>query len=147
MPRAKIATTQAMHTLLQLHAELGGKILDNKAEAKRLAASMKAVEAVLKMLQPGYDIRPIAIRRRTPNPWFKRGTVFRHAIEVLKAAEKPLTTREVARRMLQAKGVPLAHKAVRHLAGSVQSSLHNHKGGSVVAHDQTTPVRWSLDTQ
>ena len=37
MPRAEIATTQAKFTLEQLHAELGGKILDNKREAKRLA--------------------------------------------------------------------------------------------------------------
>lgn len=35
MPRAEIATKQAKFTLEQLHAELGGKILDNKAEAKR----------------------------------------------------------------------------------------------------------------
>ena len=49
--RAKIATTQATHTLLQLHAELGGKIIDNKKEATRLAGSMRHVEAVLKLLE------------------------------------------------------------------------------------------------
>jgi hypothetical protein len=64
MRRAKILTTQATHTLEQLHAELGGKILDNKAEAKRLAEAMVHVEAVLKLLEPGYDVRPIAVRRR-----------------------------------------------------------------------------------
>jgi hypothetical protein len=41
------ATKQAKFTLEQLHAELGGKILDNKAQAKRLAEGMKHVEAVL----------------------------------------------------------------------------------------------------
>ena len=76
MPHAKILTTQATHTLEQLHAELGGKILDNKAKAKQLAASMVHVEAMLKMLQPGYDVRSIAIRRRKPNPFFKRGTLW-----------------------------------------------------------------------
>jgi len=38
---------QAKFTLEQLHAGLGGKILDNKAQAKRLAEGMKHVEAVL----------------------------------------------------------------------------------------------------
>jgi hypothetical protein len=33
MLHAKIATKQAKFTLAQLHAELAGKILDNKAEA------------------------------------------------------------------------------------------------------------------
>jgi hypothetical protein len=32
MPQAKIATKQAKYTLEQLHAELGGKIFDNKRE-------------------------------------------------------------------------------------------------------------------
>jgi hypothetical protein len=66
MPRAQIATRQAKYTLEKLHAELGGKILDNKAEAKRVAASMVQVEAVVKMLDPSYDVRPIAVRRRKP---------------------------------------------------------------------------------
>ena len=89
MPRAQILTTQATLTLEKLHAELGGKILDNKAEAKRLAAAMVHVEAVLKMLQPGYDVRPIAVRRRKPNPYFKRGTVWRSALDVLRGADSP----------------------------------------------------------
>lgn len=145
MPRAQIATKQALFTLEQLHAELAGKLLDNKAEFKRLADQMKAVETVLKMIQPGYNVRPIAIRRRKPNPWFKRGTVFRSAIDVLRAAEHPLTTLEIAKRMVVAKGITGARgKAVRSLAGAVQSSLRNHKGASVVAYDQTSPTRWGL---
>ena len=73
MPRAGIATHQAKFTLEKLHAELGGKIKDNKREAKRLAQSMMHVEAVLKLLIPGYSARAISVRRRVPNPWFKRG--------------------------------------------------------------------------
>jgi hypothetical protein len=114
MPHAKILTTQATHTLEQLHAELGGKILDNRAEAKRLAGAMVHVEAVLELLRPGYDVRPIAVRRRKPNPWFRRGTVFRHALEVLRDATGPLTTREIAEQMLARKGVTDApQKGVR----------------------------------
>jgi hypothetical protein len=72
MTRARIATTQAKFALEKLHAELGGKIKENKREAKRLAQCMKHVEAVLKMLEPGYNVRPISIRRRKLNPWFKQ---------------------------------------------------------------------------
>jgi hypothetical protein len=93
MPHAKIAAKQATYTLEKLHAELAGKILDNKKEARRLAEAMKHVEAVLKLLVPGYDVRPIAVRRRKLNPWFKRGTVLRNALDVLRNAERPLTAR------------------------------------------------------
>ena len=145
MPRAEIATTQAKYTLEQLHAELGGKILDNKKEAVRLAQAMKHVEAVLRMLDPAYDVRPIAVRRRKPNPWFKRGTVFRCALDALRAASKPLTVREIALTMLAAKGVTDAPpKAVRDLFGAVQSSLRNHKGGSVVEDMTAHPARWVI---
>ncbi len=145
MPRAQIATKQAKYTLEQLHAELGGKILDNKKEAARLAQAMRHVEAVLKMIEPGYDVRPIAVRRRKPNQWFRRGTVFRCALDALRAAGKPLTTREVALAMLAAKGVTDASpKAVRDLFGGVQSSLRNHKGGNVVEDATAHPARWSI---
>jgi len=145
MPRAEIATKQAKFTLEQLHAELGGKILDNKAEAKRLAAAMVHVEAVLKMLDPDYSVRGISIRRRKPNPWFKRGTVFREALGVLRTAEKPLTAREITWRMLTAKGIAKPEvKAARDLTGAVQASLRNHDGKSVVATGEGMPARWKL---
>jgi len=147
MPRAEIATKQAKHTLEQLHAELGGKILDNKTEAKRLAGAMVHVEAVLKMLDPAYDVRPIAVRRRKPNPWFKRGTVWRAVLDVLRRADGPLTTREVTARMLRAKGVTNApDKAARDLAGAVQSSLRTHLGRGIVTTGEGIPVRWTLKT-
>lgn len=41
---------------------------------------MMQVEAVVKMLQPGFNVASIAAKRRNKsNPWFKRGTLFRSA--------------------------------------------------------------------
>jgi hypothetical protein len=145
MPRAEIATTQAKFTLEQLHAELGGKILDNKAEAARLAQSMKHVEAVLKLLDPSYSVRGISLRRRKPNPWFKRGTVARSAIDALRRADKPLTVREVVAAMLDAKGIEKRpDEAVRALWGAVKSSLRNTKTGAVNIAGNGMPERWQL---
>ena len=63
----------AIQTLERLHAELGGKILENKQEHENLAGQMRHVEAVIKMLDPSYSLRAISVKRRQPNPWFKRG--------------------------------------------------------------------------
>jgi hypothetical protein len=69
---------QTGHTDLErLHGELGGKILENRQEAESLGEQMQHVEAVVKMLDPGYNLARIAIKRRTANPWFKRA---RHMI-------------------------------------------------------------------
>src|SRR4051794_155479 len=62
----------AIQTLERLHAELGGKILENKQEHENLAGQMRYVEAVIKMLDPTYSLRAISVKRRQPNPWFKR---------------------------------------------------------------------------
>jgi hypothetical protein len=145
MPRAEIATKQAMHTLEQLHAELAGKILDHKKEGQRLAEAMKHVEAVLKLLRPGYDVRPIAVRRRKHNPWFKRGTVLRLVLEVLRAADGPLTAREIVQAMLIAHGVEDAKSGdVRGLTTTVQTCLQHHKDGTVRNVAQGIPGRWIL---
>jgi hypothetical protein len=87
MPRAEIASKQAVYTLGLLHAELAGKLLANKREAIRLRTAMMQVEAVVKMLQPGFNVAGIAAKRRNKsNPWFKRGTLFRSAVDVLRRA-------------------------------------------------------------
>jgi hypothetical protein len=145
MPLAKIATKQAKYALEKLHAELGGKILDNKKEAARLAQAMLHVEAVLKMLQPGYRVQAIAVRRRKPNPWFKRATVYREALGILRAAKAPMTAREIAEAMLAKRGVTgVPVRAVSNLGQGVLSSLQNHKDGAVVSVGEGTPSRWVI---
>src|ERR1700688_4080306 len=80
----------AIQTLERLHSELGGQILENKEEAQRLAGQMLHVEAVIKMLDPTFNIRRISVKRRQPNPWSKRGTVYRRTEDVLMTAPEPL---------------------------------------------------------
>jgi hypothetical protein len=142
---ATIATKRATFTLEQLHAELAGKLLENSREGRRLRRAMKHVEAVLKLLQPGYNLAPIAVRRRKANPWFKRGTVLRHVLEVLRKAEAPMIPREITEHLLTARGVTDAERAqVVQLTKSVLSALQTHKGKGLVAHHQTHPIRWSV---
>ncbi len=117
----------AIQTLERLHAELGGKRLENKQEHENLAGQMRHVEAVIKMLDPTFNLRRIAVKRRQPNPWFKRGTIYRRAVDVLRTATEPLTAREIAERVLAAANVTNSDKdALADLARSVLASLRNH---------------------
>src|ERR1700736_7032824 len=118
----------AMQTLERVHAELGGQILENKEEAQRLAGQMLHVEAVIKMLDPTYNLRRIAVKRRRPNPWFKRGTVYRRAVDVLRTATEPLTAREIAERVLAAANIKSPDKAaLPDLMGTGLASRRNHQ--------------------
>lgn len=71
-----------------MHTELGGQILENKEEAQRLAAGqMLDVEAVIKMLDSTFNLRWIAVARRRTR-WFKRGTLYRKALDVLRTVRR-----------------------------------------------------------
>jgi hypothetical protein len=97
------------------------------------------------MLQPGYSVRVIAVRRRKPNPWFRRGTIYRHAIDVLRAAPGPMTARQIAESMLAKQNTTGVSKGrVIELAGSVLSSLRKRKDRGVVLVGEGLPARWKL---
>ncbi|MES0157556.1 hypothetical protein NKJ81_28930 [Mesorhizobium sp. M0018] len=105
----------ALYALLRLHAEIGGKIKDNKTQALKLIQDMKHVEAVLHMLEPGFNARTIAPKRRNnPNPLFKRGHVIRAAIDVLRTATAPMSAEDVAMALFQSKGVKAPTMAETH---------------------------------
>ena len=134
--------------LIKLHADLGGQIFENRKRAEKLAGDMKHVEAVIRMFEPGFNLKAIAPRRRHKgNAWFKRGTLFRHALEALRKAAMPLTARDLTLAMLAAQGVSAPdQKAVRDLIGGVQASLRNNEGKTVrrVGEVKAMPAKWAL---
>lgn len=147
MPKAYRATPKhpAVDYLVRLHADLGGRIDANRKEAERLAESMRHVEAVIRLFDPAYDVRRIAVRRRNrENPWFKRGHMYRAVLDVLRSASAPLTTRTIAERMLSARGITKPEiKDIRHLEGGVRSCLSGRLADHA-ARDKNTPARWHL---
>ncbi len=146
MRHTTIAYTPAVDALKRLHAELGGKIKDNRREAKRLADDMKHVEAVLKMLRPDFNLASIAPRRRNKQASpYKRGEVFRAVLDVLRESDRPLTSREISEALLHKSGIaepPL--KQIRDMVGSVHTSLRNHQGNTIERVGEGMPARWRL---
>lgn len=135
----------AIQTLERLHAELGGQILENKKAAEKLAEQMLHVEAVIKILDPKYSLRRVAVRRRRPNQWFKRGTIYRRAVDVLRTATEPLTARQIGERTLAAAKIVNPDKAaVADLINGILSSLRNHDGKGVQRTNEGYPARWQI---
>jgi hypothetical protein len=140
-------TRPAINTLERLHAELGAQILENKAEAIKLSGKMLHVEAVIKMLDPAFNLRRIFVKRRQPNPWFKRGTVYRRAVDTLRTATEPLTAREIGELVLEKANMKRPDKdALQDLIGTINSSLRNHDGKGVQRTNEGSPARWRLHT-
>jgi hypothetical protein len=147
MPHAFKATPNhpAVAYLVRLHADIGGKILENKKEAARLAASMLAVEHVIKIFDPDYNVQAIATRRRQrTNPWFKRGTLFREALGVLRTATVPMTVREITDAVLKAKDIIPDKRQWIGIEQGIRSALEDHAGESVQRIGEGNPKRWTL---
>src|ERR1700682_3482708 len=98
-------TRPAINTLERLHMELGGQILENRQRHEELSGQMRHVEAVIKMLDPAYNLARITVKRRKPNKWFKRGTLYRRALDVLRTATEPLTARQIGAAHLNQRGL------------------------------------------
>src|SRR5260370_41659423 len=104
---------------------------------------MRHVEDVIKMLDPSYSLRAISVKRRRPNPWFKRGTVYRRAVDVLRVATEPLTAREIAERALATPNIKRPDKAaLADLTGTINTSLRNHDGKAGQRTNEASPARW-----
>lgn len=148
MPRAFRAHPRhpAIEYLARLHGDLGGQILANRKEAKRLAEAMRHVEHVIRLFDPAYDVRRIAVRRRNrTNRWFKRGTMFRAVLDVLKAADRPMTVRDLTLAILAGKGVADPEvNTIRDLEGGIRSTLARKAGKTVVNVGRGIPARWII---
>jgi hypothetical protein len=83
-----------------MHATPAGEMQTSNERYFKLVRKIREVESVLKMIDPTLDLRQRAVKRRKSNAWFKRGTVYRRAMDVLRAATEPLTAREIAERVL-----------------------------------------------
>jgi hypothetical protein len=148
MPHAFKASPDhpAVDYLVRLHADLGGQIQANKAEAVRLAEAMQHVVAVIRLFNPDFNIRAISARRRQQtNPWFRRGTLFRAALDVLRAAKEPLTVAQVTAAVLAARGITDAtERQHRGVEAGIRSCLETNAGKTVLRVGEGVPRRWSL---
>jgi hypothetical protein len=151
MPRAFGAKPEnvAVPQLVHLHARLSAKLAECRAAAKQARSDLKHVEAVIRLFDSEYDVRRIPGRRRNQaNPWFKRGTLFRAALGVLRKADKPMTFPEIGRALLASKGVTdCTPDQFDKLCAGVRTSPANHEGRSVARVGEGKPARWGTDRE
>jgi hypothetical protein len=62
-----------------------------------LASAARGLAPGRGIVDPSYNLAWIAIKRRTANPWVKRGTLYRKPLDVLRTATAPMTGADIAR--------------------------------------------------
>jgi hypothetical protein len=126
--------------LLRLHLDLTrklGRLGDTERPSIRI--DVWHVECVIRLLEPNTKIS----YSRKPNPWFKHGTLFRSAVEVIRAAGRPMYSREIVHALIEQRGIKPDILSVADLIRSVERSFYYHRGGKIVAVG-SRPAHWKL---
>lgn len=110
---------------------LDGELLQVERQAIKLREQLDAIDRALKVFDPAINlaaIRPV-VRRAAPR-YFKHGQFTRAALDVLRRAERPLTCREIAKRLAADFGLSFSgpHE-MRALVKKVQSAFSVERKG------------------
>ena len=89
-------------------AELAGEIIAREAALDQLRADLAHLDAAIRIMCP--DAEPELIRPKKPSrkgcDWFGRGELARWIMDVLRGATEPVGSTEIARTIMERKGLP-----------------------------------------
>jgi hypothetical protein len=132
------------HALLEMHATLAGQMQASNEQFFKIVREMRAIESVIKMMDPTFEINRIAVRRQQPNNWFKRGTIARTCLDVLRRANRPMTVREIMDAAFIAKGYNPDAEKIAKVRTVFNTALRTQVGTTIRVIRDGPTVRWAL---
>ncbi|MDQ2106437.1 hypothetical protein [Azospirillum isscasi] len=115
--------TYLISGLTAKRAEVSGVIADLEKRIAQHRADLVHIDAVLRLYAPEVEpesIAPKAVRKR--NDWFKPGELARIVLDVLRVAPAPLQVREIAVKVMEARGIDTTDARTVQLVGKL---VHN----------------------
>jgi hypothetical protein len=139
-----MADNQLVCGLKAKYAELLGQLEQCERRAEALRSEMAHVEATLRMFQGDWTPDTATGKRPyRPSRWSRRHQGTRLALTILREADKPLTTNEIALELLQRSGMPVDRDGIERTTALLRSALTKRIGQGVVCHEGY-PKRWSI---
>ncbi len=111
----------------------------------RTESEIQHIDTVIKMFKPSFNLErilPKASFRRNP-AGLPRGSGSRHALAVLRKAEVPLETKEIALRVLAMFKKTATGDALNMLMATINVTFSRRKNVAVFD-DRTAPAVWGL---
>lgn len=99
---------QIISGLRDKRAELVGMVGRLEQQLADHQVSLTHLDATMRLFDPDLPLRETDPQQRERVSWFRPGECLRTIYDVLRDAPHPLTTRDVARRVIAAKGIPVA---------------------------------------
>jgi hypothetical protein len=132
-----------MSALFRKYCHLMGELKRYPDRTDEIRQSMAHLEAVIRLFRPDADLsklRPIKPRKDTR--WHKVGFGIRNVLDILKQADRPLSTREIVLEVMQRAGLPTDDKkSVAAVCCSIHMSILRREGRGIVRYSGV-PVRW-----
>ena len=87
--------------LVRKRAELAGDIERTQADLQRMIRDLENLDATILLFDADYQVETIRPKSfRPPDDWAKRGEMSRIALNILRQAAEPLTTRDIALQLM-----------------------------------------------
>ena len=124
--------------LVRKRAELAGKIEQTYADLRQMVADLETTDAALAIFDPDFKAETIKPRAfRPPNDWSSRGEMARMVLSILRQAEEPLTSRDIALEMLVTRALdPQDQRLLRLMVKRVGVALRHQRDHERVRSEQ-----------
>ena len=140
-----MAEPHVIGALRNKRAEPAGMLRQIEQQLVQQRANLAHVDATMRLFDP--DIRPKDIRPKQPrerNAWFRPGECLRLIYDELREATQPVTTRELAERIMQVKAIPAADNDRRERIQKTLLASLNRAKETIARVETAGVVRWRL---
>jgi hypothetical protein len=140
-----MAEMHIIGALRNKRAELAGMLRQLEQQLVQQRANLAHVDATMRLFDP--DLRPKDIRPKQPrerNAWFRQGECLRLIYDELREATQPVTTRELAERIMRVKAIPAADDQRRERIQKTLLASLNRAKQTIARVEIAGVVRWRL---
>jgi hypothetical protein len=140
-----MAESHVVGALRNKRAELTGILCQLEQQLVQQRADLAHLDAAMRLFDP--EIRPNDIRPKQPrarNVWFRPGECLRLIYDALREATQPVTTRELAERIMRVKAMPAADDRRRELVQKTLLGSLNRAKKTIARVETAGVVSWRL---
>jgi hypothetical protein len=152
------ALPHVVTALIDKRREIAGKIENLQQEVIRLTVELDHIESSLRIFKPDLDLAGFSPRPVPPAHHAFRGEVSRILLTALREADRPLSTTELTRRVMQERHLNLKDVKLKQVMGRrigaslnhwkrVRGALESLKGPGQVLYWQLKPVHDGFDVK
>ena len=126
-------------------AELAGTLRQLEQQLVQRREDLAHLDATMRLFDP--NVRPKDIRPRRPrvrNVWFRPGECLRLIYDELREAPRPVTTRDLAERIMRVKAIPAADNSRRELVQKTLLASLNRAKQTIARVETGGVVSWRL---